>query len=134
MMSPELRARWAAALREPGRVQGHEALCTITPDGTKRQCCLDVLVELYQADHPEGTSGHLEVIATPGGDVIGYRDTERPNLSPETALLPLKVAQWAGTQICPQIGQDSAPYLNDNRRLPFTAIADLIDNPENKVS
>lgn len=134
MMSPELRARWSAALREPHRVQGREALCWITPDGVRKQCCLDVLVELYQADHPEGTPGHL-VVATTGEDDgtrrVSYRDPE--GVFQESGLLPVAVALWADVHTSPVIGAYGAVTLNDSMGESFAQIADRIDDESASV-
>jgi hypothetical protein len=126
-MSPELRDRWATALEDPSRVQGTGALCKVDPaDGTRRQCCLDVLIDLYREDHPEGSDGALEVTTDKRG-TVSYEDGD---YGPQAATLPHAVAAWAGVSYSPVIGDVPATTLNDAHFRTFPEIAALIRESE----
>lgn len=127
-MSRELRDRWATALEDPSRVQGTGVLCAVSADGTRLQCCLDVLVDLYREDHPEGSDGALEVVTDERG-IVSYQSQDGA-LGPEAAMLPLPVARWADVSYAPVIGNVPATTLNDAHGKTFPEIAALIRESE----
>jgi hypothetical protein len=45
-LDPTIKAQWVAALRSGEYMQGKYALCTVSPDGYVKHCCLGVLTEL----------------------------------------------------------------------------------------
>jgi hypothetical protein len=115
-MNPEIRARWAAALRSGTYRQGHHALHQQQLDGDKF-CCLGVLCDL-------AVKAGVQVDVFRNGETSydGFPD-----------ILPPSVAAWAGLDgpnpYLTTYGR--AGELNDGdecgNALTFAEIADLID-------
>lgn len=140
-MSRELRDRWATALEDPSRVQGSTQLCKVDDDGTRRQCCLDVLIELYNDDHPQGSEGALVIENRDGGMHYGWLvpDHADPNegatrLVEESSYLPTPVARWAQVDSNPYIGDVYAVTRNDSKGQSFAEIAAALRDEDNEVA
>lgn len=126
-MNPEIRARWAAALRSGDYEQGHEALRQISPDGgPDKWCCLGVLCDLAE----RGGTGTVTRLSPGDGADMGlwYYDGRAD-------YLPEAVREWAGLAESnpyvpdPVLDRNDAPLavLNDERKRTFAQIADAID-------
>lgn len=111
-MKPEIKAQWVAALRSGEYKQGERRL------RTKDQfCCLGVLCDL----HAKATDGAWNLDQRGIGV---YNDA--------VSMLPGDVISWAGLdRNDPIVMMDNhgreLSCLNDIEKLPFPAIADLIE-------
>ena len=120
-MNPEIRARWAAALRSGDYEQGRDNLRR----GDKF-CCLGVLCDLAIKDgEPVSAS---EIAEADGGAYWGYDG--------HPYYLPASVREWAGlTCGNPEVevkGVDGLSWatlaaMNDDQHFSFARIADAID-------
>lgn len=131
MMNPEIKKLWVEALRSGEYTQSMGALCNLKNVGTesrdeyavKGYCCLGVLTDLavkagvVDWEQPED-----------GLPLQGVRQTVEPGLEiVATALLPTKVADWAGLeQANPLVRGESLAGLNDSGA-SFERIADVIE-------
>lgn len=126
-LKPEVKAKWLEALRSGRYQQGRSYLHTASPDGEDRFCCLGVLCDLAANDGIVRTSvGHDDAIAYIG----------QP-LDVETAIPPGSVVHWAYQKLpepgdrwkilTQELGTTYLPELNDDDRLTFSEIADLIE-------
>lgn len=115
-MNPEVKALWMAALRSG---EYHQAMGSLHyRSEIPGFCCLGVLCDLAVK------AGVTDQRAIPNGERTGYRCN---NGTYETAYLPDTVLEWAGlTHANPTVADTSLAFENDRRR-PFTEIADLID-------
>lgn len=107
-MDKLVKKRWVRALRS-GRyrqIRGH------LRNGCGGFCALGVLCELARRD------GLVENY----GD-IGFTGSQNTTSS----VLPRDVADWAGCSTSPSIQGASIMELNDDSKLPFNEIADLIE-------
>ena len=109
-MTPELKARWVAALRSGEYEQGGGALRRSRPQRPDEFCCLGVLCDLVKSD--------LGLAWVPLADSVIYKFDDRSgSLSPA-------VADRLGLE---EDIIDRLIEYNDGDRLPFTAIADFIE-------
>lgn len=109
-MNPEIKAKWVAALRSEAFRQ-----CRSDLKRNNRYCCLGVLCELHRREK----GGEWE--PTPKGG-LGYLGA--------VTVLPSTVVEWAGLEDGnPRFGDMNgcATRANDELRLPFPEIADLIE-------
>lgn len=142
MMNQAVKARWVAALREPGRTQGFGAL----RNKEGNQCCLDILCELAVADEILKPP-HL-VTSVDDKEIYVYDTRGNPDKSylndigehVEGHYLPIEVIEWA------ELGKDHRyPYnpdinapewtcslgeINDYKKYDFYKIAQLIEEDE----
>ncbi len=111
-MNKEIKRRWVAALREPGRKQTRNYL--ETRDG---QCCLGVLCEIAARD---------------GVITKTYDASKTCHYDDKTSTLSNTVIRWAellnslGAAVMHRGSCMALSQLND-ARIPFTVIADLIE-------
>jgi hypothetical protein len=133
-MNPDIKTQWVAALRSGEYTQGFNYLTTVNADGTEKDCCWGVLCKLaVKAEIIP--SGVRDIIEIDGCQVVAYGD-ERI-----TGLPPAEVMIWAGipdgqadaqVNFCaPGDSEARSAWLatiNDRRDVPFTEIADLIEN------
>jgi hypothetical protein len=116
-MNPDIKAEWLAALRSGKYTQGRSRLRTQF-DNTESFCCLGVLCDVAAKDGPGQWAKGGSYYLTDGS----HSDTS----------LPLGVSKWAG------LNDDNDPVvgpgggmclssLNDENRLSFADIADLIE-------
>ena len=109
-MNPIVKAAWVAALRSNEYQQGRVYL----RNRVNQFCCLGVLCDL----HAKATSTEWETAA---GLPEKYLDS--------LANLPAAVMKWSG--ITTQLGQlpngRTLSSLNDDDKLSFAAIADIIE-------
>lgn len=109
--------QWVAALREPDRIQGPNRLCSIRPDGTKRQCCLDVLAEVAMNN---GVPVTLAEVPHLYGVQHQYAWRNGGYTRTTTKLLPEPVSRWAGfSSDNPLVGnQPIEPYRAEATGVP----------------
>jgi hypothetical protein len=114
-MKEDIKKLWLDTLRSEKYEQGVEALKS-TND---KFCCLGVLCDLhrthtgqgYWKEHTEGTYCYF----------ISEEDCD-------SGILPQAVSDWAGlSDENPVIGDGTATEYNDERRLSFSEISDLIE-------
>jgi len=118
---------WVAALRDPNLVQGHGCLAQRrSEDEPWQQCCLGVACEvaiakglpLLRKTVENRMRGFVRAYAVEGAESF------------DTLVLPPAVLEWYGL---PQrirevdLGTDLAVELNDESRLTFAEIADIIE-------
>ena len=119
-MDPEIKAKWLEALRSGEFKQGQNVLRT-AEDG---YCCLGVLCELAVR---EGVIGDPKFQIIDGSPSASGPSWEYDGLS----VYPSdQVYEWAGmSSILVELNGRllSLDYLNDALRLPFSQIADLIE-------
>lgn len=113
-MDPRVKHKWTAALTSGEYMQGRGAMRSTTERYDRPvYCCLGVLCDLYDKERP------AEVIWSRFNSLM-------------TEILPDAVSEWAGLNPCnsPRLqhnGLDAKmSVLNDNRKLSFAEIADLI--------
>lgn len=136
-LKPEVKAAWVTALRSGEYEQGTGCLNKLV-DGEERYCCLGVLADLAARE------GIVERYVTQEESNSPYRSYDG-----ESGLPPLAVWRWAldgpinisYSQSGPKItwsheddltgGQMQSAYglttLNDGLGVPFTKIADIIE-------
>lgn len=125
-MNPEVKEKWLAALRSGKYKQARERL----RDGGGF-CCLAVLCDIAIK---EGVSGEWALGAT-GETVFRWPAVADRYLTHHTeeSLLPPHVRDWAGLQSdnprlkMDDYGHDTLSAMNDDHRLSFAEIADLIE-------
>lgn len=121
-MNPEVRRKWADALRSGEYAQGRNGLAGRLADGSTQHCCLGVLCEVALKD---GLS--LVVDERPADPATGV--VSDMAYSGRLGYLPRSVAEWAGLAgelIDDVSAQDVLADLNDNGAT-FDRIADLIE-------
>jgi hypothetical protein len=129
-MNPEIKAAWAAWLRENTgkQVIGSLRRIGLAEDGSDDKfCCLGGLCELaVQA----GVLGRRRE----DSDLrYEYFDPENPSYDFSPSALPLAVQRWAGLKLQDPWVQlaggtvTSLINVNDGIKLPFTAIAQIIE-------
>lgn len=112
-MNPEIKARWVAALRSGDYQQTRYNL-----RNGNGFCCLGVLCDLHAKE-----TGREWAIDAHGGYFYGDTDS--------WGVLPQIVVGWAGLEFCNPSTEDGICLANLNDRLvPFSAIADIIENSE----
>jgi hypothetical protein len=106
-------ARWADAIDSGDYSRGDNALHRISSNGRHTYCCLGVLCELAVADGiiSAGTQ------STWTGDKVDY--------SGQVAVLPQKVADWAGLGVNPGFGGKILAIAND-QGTPWSIISSWI--------
>ncbi len=116
-MDPEAKRAWVEALRSGEYKQGCDVLALVSRDGRAAFCCMGVLCDV--AGLP---SDHNEDLGTLRYEFDGESCA---------AALPGSFASAIGLQRYPVLtynGQArTASQLNDDERLSFDEIADLID-------
>lgn len=123
-MKKTVKQKWVKALKSGNYKQTRNALAR-KYKGQTRYCCLGVLCSLYAE-----TKGGVK-FEKPKASTNGALEMEK------TAVLPSVVRQWAGLQASdPAVkfvgssGYESyhnLSILNDEQKLNFNKIADLID-------
>ena len=118
---------WIAALRQPNRLQTTHNLETISQQGTKFQCCLGVLCEIYP-----GTTREPAMFR----DLTQYVFAN----TADTGLLPPGLADHLGIHNDPELHSNddtgyalirknhrtTLTYLNDGLNFNFNQIADVL--------
>jgi hypothetical protein len=107
MMNKELKEKWISALESSKYKQGQKRLRSYGVDDTLQYCCLGVLCEVMDNVKP-----------MPIG--VGYRD---PDGGMVTTSLSDSLLREAGLN---PATQNQLIVMNDDRRLPFTEIAQWI--------
>jgi hypothetical protein len=125
-MNPEIKQRWVEALRSGEYKQTREELY----DGNGGYCCLGVLCDLAIKDGVLDKWDDYIDRWYPNSDELEGAGLE--GLWADDELLPAKAQHWAGlTNHAPNVPfQDtkkSLSILNDEFRLDFNTIADLIE-------
>lgn len=122
MVNKERVALWVQALRDPDLIQGLEALATRENETCPwEQCCLDVACQVAKANGLPLT----EVILT-------YQRGYNQGDDVEVHVLPHTVRDWYGfnetyVKLYHQGQATFATELNDDERLTFDQIADVIE-------
>lgn len=127
-MNPEIKALWAAWLRENADKQGTGTLRRIgaAEDGSEdRYCCLGGLCEL---------AVQAGIVVRQQGDhsfLYEYSDPQRPGDLSRSAL-PKVVQEWAGLNykdpwVRVEGNTTTLINVNDGIQLPFAAIANIIE-------
>jgi hypothetical protein len=113
-VNTEIARLWSAALRSGKYRQGRDYLAKTDADGVVRYCCLGVLCELaIQA----GVELTRRVTAT---GTVSYDNCQ--------GTLPGVVVRWADLESDnPRLGVATAVRLNDDQRVSFERIADVVD-------
>jgi hypothetical protein len=112
-MNPAVKAQWLEALRSGEYEQGYEVLRTA--DGCF--CTWGVLCDLAMKNGVP-----LAIETYPMDSCVTYGG--------EAYRAPQAVKEWAGIKRVPELGRDeylTISYLNDERRMSFPEIADLIE-------
>lgn len=143
-MNREIAERWIAALRSGQYRQTANRLCRFYIDDEHKEqcsyCAMGLLAELYQQE-----TGELNTIPNkdqPG--TISFKDETKNKWS--AIFIPTEVVQWAGLKnsagsfgpsysVWVDIEDEdgsrvlctSVVALNDDARLPFADIADIIE-------
>jgi hypothetical protein len=139
-MNKEIGERWCTALESGEYQRGFGALTRVSPDGTRRHCCLGVLTDLaVKAGVTRELTGP-QYAATNGGDQLvqyySYTNDYGVGIS-EGSYLPKCVQDWAGLDngnpLVPLPGDDPGGWvtesmagLNDNRDYTFAQIAAVV--------
>lgn len=123
-MNPDVRARWAAALRSNHFRQGHNKLTVTGADGVTRHCCLGVLCELARED---GVPLRVRDADT---KIIAGRVTR--SYDGAVNFPPAAVLRWAELDDRnPSVRHEGRTrtlgFLNDELTTSFATIADLIE-------
>lgn len=128
-MYRDIWERWIQALRSGEYSQGglmlrKDSICPLTGKNRLAYCCLGVLCDL----HSKETGGEWESL---GGHFVTYAYLGN------AGLLSQAVVEWAGLPRCRiygdqkglnvMIGRKAASMLNDDDKLTFPEIADLIE-------
>jgi hypothetical protein len=136
MMNPEIKARWVAWLRANADKQTQGRLCRVTGVDAG-YCCLGGLCEIAVEDgiiSKEIVEDHMF-----DGALMGKYGTESESEDFLTrcraishTILPSAVTTWAGVEDHdPKVTVNGyllpLTYVNDNMRLNFNQIADLIE-------
>lgn len=136
-MKREIAMRWIAALRSGEYRQTNDKLCRIYNEGTQcSHCAMGVLADLYQRE-----TGELNTWPNKDGyGNVSFKDETNGTWS--SIFIPTEVKQWAGirnglgafkesqwidTEDRGSLCCTSVVALNDDARLPFTDIADIIE-------
>jgi hypothetical protein len=128
-MNPEIKQLWIDALRSGQYKQGRGKLKTET-DGVCYYCCLGVLCELYQKEHPQTEIYEEKIYKEEPNKKICY-------FGGSCSYLPQEVANWAElTSRDPSLKgmnglgvscSSSASDWNDLAGVAFSAIADMVE-------
>lgn len=112
-MKEDIAKKWTAALRSGGYIQGQNCLRK-----GNEFCCLGVLAEIAKAE------GIVKSRVGEHNQHVYYADD-----SVATLVLPEVIKDWAGMNSCSgrRHGQKALFRVNDEDRLPFDKIADIID-------
>lgn len=126
-VNAEVIREWVAALRSGKYPQTRKVLNRIAPevDHPVGLCCLGVLCEIA-VDHG------IAIRSEPEHDSIGY-NAAGGSTQPGgwQGSPPIEVTDWAGItdlKLEYEGGIHTPIELNDHKRLPFSEIADLIEN------
>ena len=142
-MNREVMKKWVAALRSGEYMQANGELRVANEDGSHSYCCLGVLCELHRKEHnADGSDYHYQWESLPSRLSGSHKHVGA--YANHTDNLPHSVRQWAGLrQDDPTIyvadedadndesasaGEHDITYLNDDRRWPFTQLADIIED------
>lgn len=145
-MKQEIAERWIAALRSGQYRQAVNYLTHLSGPRDEHgriicsHCALGVLVDLYQNE-----TGELNPWPNIDGDAVSYQDEVTEKYS--ALVLPTQVVRWAGMRsshgsfreqlfievdgraaVC-----NSVTSLNDEARLDFNQIADIIENHQEEL-
>lgn len=108
-MNAEIKKLWVAALRSGDYKQGRSRLRNSYDN---KFCCLGVLCNLHAQMHPD----------------IAAKQTSSAMYFGEDCYLPKKVKQWAQLfERNPSVNSSSLVELNDENRMSFSDIADVIE-------
>ena len=114
-MNDDVRALWIKALRSGEYKQTKECL----NDGVG-YCCLGVLCDIYQKQHPD-TSSWINATNPREFQVRGFDEHE---YEVDTTYPPLLVGKWAGLEYKDMVALGE---LNDDRCFTFNQIADIVE-------
>ena len=131
-MHADIKDKWIDALLKGGYAQGIGRLCSVTENDEKYYCCLGVLCDLYEQEHPD-----MVVITQEIEEKFDYdydNDIKHEVAYEEcTFALPRSVLKWAGMKHTDGTftddihGETSLAMLNDEHRCSFADIADVIE-------
>lgn len=111
-MNQEIKLKWLEKLRDPAARQLHYAL----GNDEGERCCLGVLCDIYAENKGKSWQPYDNKIISFFGEV---------------EILPNSVCIWAGTERNPEVNFKGSERLlselNDQERLTFLQIADLIE-------
>ena len=148
-MNPEIKTKWVEALRSGRYEQGRSYLRSQGPDGTLRYCCLGVLTELTERTRWDSEE-EATIMQDHGGDSpTVYRANgqdgdyslcgllpavqQEAGLSEPLPFLPaearesLTPLEIAALEIQLPVREVGLSVCNDELKLPFSRIADLIE-------
>jgi len=138
MMNPEIKARWVAWLRANADKQTHGRLCRVgVKDSVDGYCCLGGLCEIAVedgiifkqiGDDPMFEGKQMVTYGTESGS----EDLSIRCRATSHTTLPSAVITWAGVEdLDPKVTVNKhlvpLTYVNDDMRLNFNQIADLIE-------
>ena len=89
-MNKIIKAKWIAALTSGDYKQAREALAYTRPSGAKSYCCLGVLCDIYQKEHPDSSAW--------GNKRLEHQDDFQTTkgVAGELNYPPAHVLSWAG--------------------------------------
>ena len=122
-MNKNIMEKWVNALRSGKYRKGRNRLCTISNNGNKKWCCLGVLCDLYIAENPSD----LRSITLFDGFILKRVVNYDDGCFPTIAILPNKVALWAGIA-------DKTGKFTNQRTSQNTCLTELNDCKRNKRS
>lgn len=134
-MNPEVKGKWLTALRSGD----YEQIDGQLNKGNEGFCCLGVLCEIAVADGVIEKNPPSDDLTLHDAGSVGYRSKEDNGKSyTEYDILPEEVMVWAGldsrnppVQFRWDKEDEPATFiisdLNDDKRLKFTEIADVIE-------
>ena len=128
-MNAEVKQQWVEALRS-GKYQQGTAALRKHKDGQDQYCCLGVLCDLYTKAFPDA-AGRWDRVVEDGVVPFCVLDTDGMEHWQHEVLTPA-VREWAGLETGDPIltfadDRFCVSTLNDDERLDFNAIANLIE-------
>lgn len=123
-MKKQIKKLWVKALRSGEYAQTRNKMCSVRGNSF---CCLGVLQELYIQDQYKKGNTH-----------IGWENDKEKSFDgllfngEESTILDNKVVKWAGLKrkdplIKYNSKKQTLVYLNDDKKLNFKQIADIIE-------
>ena len=128
-MNAEVKKQWVEALRSGKYEQGIGVLRRHN-DGEDQYCCLGVLCDLYTKAFPKAV-GRWDDVVEDGVVPFRFSDTDGMDHWQHEVLTPA-VREWAGLETGDPIltfadDRFCVSTLNDDERLDFNSIANLIE-------